>query len=132
MPKRVLLYNPPSEFYAMPLGLLAVGSAASAGGADVRIFDARIDREAEDRILAEADGAACVGMTVFSGSPIEFALRMSRKLKARFPDVPVVWGGWHASILPEQCVESGAVDAVCVSPVVTARPSARVPGSCRT
>jgi radical SAM superfamily enzyme YgiQ (UPF0313 family) len=27
----------------------------------------------------------------------------------------VVWGGWHPSILPEQCIASGAVDAVIIA-----------------
>ena len=114
MTRRVLLYNPPSDFYAMPLGLLAVGSAARDRGAEVRIFDARIDPRAEERLLDEADEAHCVGVTVFSGSPIKSALRLSRRLKERFPELPVVWGGWHPSILPEQCVASGAVDAVVI------------------
>ena len=30
------------------------------------------------------------------------------------PDLPVIWGGWHPSLLPEQCLASGVVDA-CVT-----------------
>jgi len=112
--KRVLLYNPPSDFYAMPLGLLAVGSAVHARGAEVRIFDSRIDERAEERLLDDAERASCVGLTVFSGPPIEAALRLSRRIKALRPGLPVVWGGWHSSILPEQCVRSGVVDAVVI------------------
>src|SRR5205085_6754929 len=79
-----------------------------------RIFDARIDREAVSKVMAEAPDAACVGLTVFSGPPIASALKLSRELKSRFRDLPVIWGGWHPSILPEQCVASGAVDAVVI------------------
>jgi anaerobic magnesium-protoporphyrin IX monomethyl ester cyclase len=110
--RKVLLFNPQSEFYAMPLGLLAVGSALDANRFDVRIFDARIRSDASKQVLAEAEDAACVGMTVFSGPPIASALELSRQLKKRFPCLPIVWGGWHPSILPEQCIASGAVDAV--------------------
>jgi radical SAM superfamily enzyme YgiQ (UPF0313 family) len=35
-------------------------------------------------------------------------------LKRLFPRLPIVWGGWHPSILPEQCIESGVVDAVVI------------------
>jgi len=112
--RKVLLFNPPSDFYAMPLGLLAVGSALDPDRFDVRIFDARIDSLAASRVLAEAGEALCVGMTVFSGSPIASALELSRELKSQFPDLPIIWGGWHPSILPEQCVASGVVDAVVI------------------
>jgi len=98
--RKVLLFNPESEFYAMPLGLVAVGSALDPAKYDVRIFDARIDREAASKIIAQAADAACVGLTVFSGPPIASALNLSRELKRRFRDLPIVWGGWHPSILP--------------------------------
>ena len=99
----------------MPLGLLAVGSALPADRYDVSILDARIDSRAEQRVLEAAEGAACAGMTVFSGPSIGNALRLSRELKRRNPELPIVWGGWHPSILPEQCIASGAVDAVVIA-----------------
>ena len=47
---RILLYNPPSDFYAMPLGLLAVGSAVhGSDGAEVQILDSSIDVWTDDR-----------------------------------------------------------------------------------
>src|SRR5262245_37648683 len=115
MKQKVLLFNPQSEFYAMPLGLLAVGSVVSPDLYDVSITDARIDPRADETILGQAASAVLVGMTVFSGPSIGTALRLSRELKKRFPALPIVWGGWHPSILPEQCIESGAVDAVVIA-----------------
>jgi radical SAM superfamily enzyme YgiQ (UPF0313 family) len=114
MKRKILLFNPRSEFYAMPLGLLAVGSALDLGRFEVKIFDARIDGQAAGKILSEASQAACVGMTVFSGPPIGDALQLARQFKSRFPALPIVWGGWHPSILPEQCIQSGVVDAVVI------------------
>jgi radical SAM superfamily enzyme YgiQ (UPF0313 family) len=115
MKQRVLLFNPQSDFYAMPLGLLAVGSALPQERYDVSITDARIEPGAEQTLLERAKSAAAVGITVFSGPSIGMALRLSRELKKRFPMLPVIWGGWHPSILPEQCIESGAVDAVVIA-----------------
>ena len=115
MKSKVLLFNPQSEFYAMPLGLLGVGSALDANRYDVRIFDARIDSDAGKAVIAELDGAACVGMTVFSGPSIGDALKLSRAIKNVEPELPVVWGGWHPSILPEQCIASGFVDVVVMA-----------------
>jgi anaerobic magnesium-protoporphyrin IX monomethyl ester cyclase len=115
MKKKVLLFNPQSDFYAMPLGLLAVGSALSPECYEVSITDARVNSQAEATILKEAESATCVGMTVFSGPSIGIALKLSREIKKRFPALPVVWGGWHPSIMPEQCIASGAVDAVVIA-----------------
>jgi anaerobic magnesium-protoporphyrin IX monomethyl ester cyclase len=115
MKQKVLLFNPQSEFYAMPLGLLAVGSVLAPDRYDVSIIDARIDPRAEETVFDRAGSAVLVGMTVFSGPSIGAALRLSRELKKRFPALPIVWGGWHPSILPEQCIESGAVDAVVIA-----------------
>ena len=115
MKQRVLLFNPQSDFYAMPLGLLAVGSALPPDRYDVTIIDARLAADAESQMLKEANGAACVGMTVFSGPSIGRALRLSRELKQRNAELPIVWGGWHPSILPEQCIASGAVNAVVIA-----------------
>ncbi len=99
----------------MPLGPLAVGSALDPTRFDVRIHDARIEPDAADKILRDAERAACVGMTVFSGFPIAGALKLSRELKRRCASTPIIWGGWHPSILPEQCIASGAVDAVVIA-----------------
>jgi radical SAM superfamily enzyme YgiQ (UPF0313 family) len=114
MTNRVLLFNPPSEFYAMPLGLMAVGSALDPARWSAEIFDARIDPGAGNRLLERAADAEAVGITVFSGKPIGPALDLSRAIKQRHPLLPVIWGGWHPSILPEQCVADEAVDAVVI------------------
>jgi len=39
---------------------------------------------------------------------------MARKVRAANPEVPIVWGGYHASLFPEQCCESNVCDIVCV------------------
>lgn len=109
---QVLLYNPQSEFYAMPLGLLAVGSALDPKTFDVRIIDGRLHRDAHRSVLDRVDTALCLGMTVFTGSPIRDALQLASAVKSRRPDLPIIWGGWHPSILPEQCLRSGCVNAV--------------------
>jgi anaerobic magnesium-protoporphyrin IX monomethyl ester cyclase len=41
---------------------------------------------------------------VLTGSPIRDALRISRAAKAARPDLPVIWGGWHPSLFPAECL----------------------------
>ena len=109
---RVLLYNPRGESHILPLALIHVGSMLPEF--DVRIIDGRVELTPESTLAELSGDAVCVGMTVLTGKPILDALRASRAVKRRNPDVPIIWGGWHPSLLPEQCLGSSGVD-VCVS-----------------
>ena len=111
---RIVLYNPRAAFHTMPLGLLAVGSALDRTEFRVVIVDARLESDPEAALLSQLDGALCVGMGVLTGAPIRDALSASRAVKAARPDLPVVWGGWHPSLFPEQCLEEPSVDAVVI------------------
>ncbi|MCC7494397.1 MAG: B12-binding domain-containing radical SAM protein [Fimbriimonadaceae bacterium] len=107
---RVVLYNPQAVFYTLPLALVAVGSHLDRRRYDVQIIDARITPDAHQRLAAAAVGALCVGVTVLTGAPIRDALAASRAVKAAAPEVPVVWGGWHPSMFPAECLAEPAVD----------------------
>ncbi len=107
-----MLYNPQAVFWTMPLGLLAVGSALDPALYDVKIVDARLEHDPLGVLLREAEGAVCVGITVLTGDPIRHALSASRAVKQAYPHTPVVWGGWHPSLFPQQCLEEPSVDAV--------------------
>ena len=108
---KVLLYQPRGESRILPLALLHVASTLPEF--DLRIIDGRIELTPESTLAELADQAVCLGVTVPTGKPILDALRASRAVKRRYPALPVVWGGWHPSLLPEQCLASAAVD-VCV------------------
>lgn len=108
----VLLYNPRGETHILPLALLHIGSMLKEF--DVRIVDGRIELTPEATLVEMSDDAVCVGVTVLTGKPILDALRLSKAVKRRNPKVPIVWGGFHPSLLPEQCLASEFVD-VCVN-----------------
>ena len=54
----------------------------------------------------------CVGITVLTGAPIHDALAVSRAVKAANPSMPIVWGGWHPSLLASECLDEPSVDIV--------------------
>lgn len=114
MRHKIVLYNPRAVFYTMPLALIAVGSALDPTKYDVRIIDGRLEADPVRRVLAEIDDALCLGVTVLTGAPIQDALRLSRAAKARRSDLPIVWGGWHPSLFPEQCLEEPSVDVTVI------------------
>ncbi len=115
MPRKVVLYNPRAVFWTMPLALIAVGSALDRARYEVVIVDGRLEPQPLEALLAQLDeDTVCVGVTVLTGAPIRDALKASRAVKQARPDLPVVWGGWHPSLFPEQCLAEPSVDAVVV------------------
>jgi radical SAM superfamily enzyme YgiQ (UPF0313 family) len=61
-------------------------------------------------VLSELDGAVCLGVSVLTGAPILDAIRVSEAAKQARPDLPVVWGGWHASLFADQCLLEAPVN----------------------
>jgi radical SAM superfamily enzyme YgiQ (UPF0313 family) len=114
MQHKILLYNPRAVFYTMPLGLLAVGSALDPAKYEVVIVDGRLESDPVPALLKHLDSALCVGLGVLTGAPIRDALGVSRAVKQVRPHVPIVWGGWHPSLFPDQCLQEPAVDAVVI------------------
>jgi len=77
----------------------------------VRIIDERIDN-IPSAIRALGKDILCFGISSFTGIQIKNGLNIARQLKAHSPDVPIVWGGWHPSSLPEQTLQHPLVDIV--------------------
>lgn len=86
---RVLLYNPRGESHILPLALIHIGSMLPEF--DVQIIDGRIELTPESTLAELSDEAVCVGVTVLTGKPILDALRASRAVKRRNPNVPIIW-----------------------------------------
>ncbi len=107
---KVILYNPQSVFYTMPLALLALGSYADPERYEIKVLDGRIDDE--DTILDECENALCFGVTVLTGAPIHDALDITRKVKKRFPHLVTIWGGWHPSLFPRETLSEKSIDVV--------------------
>lgn len=107
---KVVLYNPRAVFFTMPLALLAIGSELDPEVYEVVTIDGRLDADAEATLVAQLDGALCLGVTVLTGAPIADALRISRAAKRANPDLPIIWGGWHPSMFARECLAEPSVD----------------------
>ena len=107
---KILLYNPRAVFFTMPLALLAIGSELDPDEYQVIIVDGRLEEDPQAALRAHLDDALCLGVTVLTGAPISDALDMCRFAKRVRPDLPVVWGGWHPSMFPRECLSEPCVD----------------------
>lgn len=96
----------------LPLGLLAIATPLSVAGYRVKIIDQRIEPHWQDVLITELKNKpVCVGVTAMSGPQIWWGLQASQIVK-HHGDVPVVWGGIHSSLLPEQTLENPYIDIV--------------------
>ncbi|MBI5529321.1 MAG: B12-binding domain-containing radical SAM protein [Deltaproteobacteria bacterium] len=93
-----------------PSGLVHAATLL-AGRHDLVLLDERTDADFDARLGSEMEGCGLVGVTSMSGSQIGHACRLARVVRAR-SRIPVVWGGLHASLLPEQVLSSGLADYV--------------------
>jgi anaerobic magnesium-protoporphyrin IX monomethyl ester cyclase len=107
---KVVLYNPKAVFFTMPLALLAIGSALDPEQYEVVIVDGRLEPDPLAALEPHLDDALCLGVTVLTGAPISDALRVSRAVKQRRPELPIVWGGWHPSMFASECLAEASVD----------------------
>jgi len=108
----VVLYNPKAVFYTMPLALLAIGSFLDRNKYEVVIIDGRLEKDPLSKIFSLLPEAICFGVTVLTGNPIKDALYVSRAVKNKFSNIPVIWGGWHPSLFPAETLAEKSIDIV--------------------
>jgi radical SAM superfamily enzyme YgiQ (UPF0313 family) len=93
-----------------PLGLLAISTPLLDAGYEVRIIDATITDNYQQRILDEVKDALCLGISVVTGPMIKDTVDAAKAVKKWNPEFPVILGGWHPSLLPTQTLEADYVD----------------------
>lgn len=97
---KIILYNPLPESYTMPLALMSIASSLDQSVYDILLVDARIEKNAHQKVLDNIEGAICFGATILTGSGINDALEITRLVKTKQPGITTVWGGWHCSLFP--------------------------------
>lgn len=112
--KKVVFFFPAfsSQEATAPLGILAVSTPLLRAGYTVRIIDSTITPRFQGRVLAELDDALCLAVSLVTGPMIRETAQIARAAKQLYPDKPVILGGWHPSLLPDQTLAADCVDVV--------------------
>ncbi len=110
----VVLVNPRScsrRSVRLPLSLLHL-AAALEGRFSYEIVDGNLDPDATGRVLAALGKGACraVGVSVMPGPQVAPAVRLSAAVRAAFPQVPILWGGYFPTLYPEAAINAPYVD----------------------
>lgn len=97
---------------AIPMSLLCIATPAMNAGYEVKIIDQRVEPRWESILKEELrKDPVCVGVSSMTGPQLRHALEISKMVKEH-TDTPVIWGGSHASLLPEQTLRNENIDIV--------------------
>lgn len=97
----------------LPLSVLFIASSLLREGIPCRVIDMRVDSRWRESLGAAV--RACpryVGISAMTGKQIHWGLKAARLVRGIDPAVPLVWGGTHASVLPEETLRHDLVDTV--------------------
>ena len=96
----------------LPLELLQIASGPVADGFEVVMLDAMIEENYVEKVLEACDGALCFASSCILGYQVYDGYVVAKAVRERYPDLPIVWGGWFPSVIPEMYLEQGLADAV--------------------
>jgi len=95
----------------LPISLLSLGSVLE-GRTPWRIIDGNLDHDFVSMALAALDQQphAAVGVSVMPGPQVATAIEVSSAIRARHPTVPIIWGGYFATLYPDAAINAAYVD----------------------
>lgn len=115
---RVILFFPaadepldPKRKYEFPLSIVSLVPKLIKKNFRVHIFDERVQLNCREQIEALLPDAVCFGVSSMTGFQILRAIEMVKLVRGR-SSVPVIWGGWHVSLLAEESAKSEHVDYI--------------------
>lgn len=98
----------------VPESLLAISAVPIKHGYGVAILDQRIEKRWKEKLEDCLNQKPfCVGITSMTGEQLKHAMEIMDFIKAK-SDVPIIFGGSHATLLPEQTLKYKNVDIVVV------------------
>jgi anaerobic magnesium-protoporphyrin IX monomethyl ester cyclase len=99
----------------LPLAALYIGTVLQERGYSVRVIDQRVDERWGDTLRdALRERPLWVGVSAMTGRQIRWGLEASQIVRDADPGIPIVWGGVHPTILPDQTLAHPLVDLVAV------------------
>jgi anaerobic magnesium-protoporphyrin IX monomethyl ester cyclase len=109
MKKQIILVTPGY----LSIGILSLSTFLKSVGYETLVL--RKDESFWHAIEVEMAKGQCLAIGFTSMTPqIDMVSETSRELKLRYPDVPLIIGGNHATVLPRETLDSSAFDIVVV------------------
>lgn len=118
---KILLYYPSFSrdekdktlYTDLPLSVITL-AAQLHNKYDTEIIDARIDHLVEYELIKKLQDVFLVGVSATTSYQIVNGLHFAGLVRRHFPQIRIVWGGWHPSLMPEETIQHELVDVVIV------------------
>lgn len=121
-----IIFNPRSanSKYRMPNSILQVGASIH-GKYEYVFVDGNLEKDPWKKIETyfKTGHFKYFCSTVMPGPQLKQAIPFSKKIKERFPNTIIIWGGYFASNQYQSTLDSGYVDYIINGPGDTAFPS---------
>jgi radical SAM superfamily enzyme YgiQ (UPF0313 family) len=96
-----------------PIGILYASSFLVKENYKVKVIDQRVDIGWKKTLSRELKGnPLCIGISSLTGKQIFNGIEISKFAKENCSDIPIIWGGVHPSLFPQQTLENKYIDIV--------------------
>ncbi len=116
----ILLVNPRATkpvFRRFPLSIMALGAALPKGTTWDLVDGNQPNRDSFEEIAGRVNAAAggpdpvrLLAFSVMPGPQLAAAVPLTRRLRERYPRLPIVWGGYFPSLYPRPVLQAPYVD----------------------
>lgn len=96
-----------------PLGSLYLADALNKDNIDSELLSSNITNSSLEDIIKENPNVP-ISMSVLTSPQISDFVRLSKHIKNVSPQTPIIWGGAHPTINPNQVISESYVDSVVV------------------
>ncbi len=115
----IILFFPLIEsgeiFTNIPWALLSLERMIRHLDIEVVFIDERLNPDYSDVIIKAKENLLFAGVSSIIGYQISGGVKFTNTLKS-ICNVPVIWGGWFPTVIPEILIKDGYADYVCVGP----------------
>jgi len=115
--KRIVLYYPQFKYrvndrgwHRFPYAVWALVPGLLKAGFEVEVYDGRVDSPEATRAAIANDPPLFVGISAITGLQLKDAMKMATYVRSVSPKIPIVWGGWHVTVTPEESAKEPLVD----------------------
>ncbi|WP_432409043.1 B12-binding domain-containing radical SAM protein [Wukongibacter sp. M2B1] len=121
--KKILFYYPKivenedssSLYRGLPFSVMALAAQFNPTEYEIKIVDGRLEDKNTFSIWKWFDDdVVCVGISTMTSYQIKDGLEFARLVRDSNSKVPILWGGWHPSLMPDQTIKDDLVDIVCI------------------
>lgn len=111
MVKKILLVfaGKKTNIPRLPISCMALAAYLREHGYSSKIIDLRINPNFKKLNFKEY---LCIGVSSETGIALKSAIKISKYIKEYYPEIPIIWGSYHASFLPEETLNNLYVDCI--------------------